>query len=31
VADYLANRTSVDDALAKCQDIAAKGGEPHKS
>ena len=31
VADYIANRTSVDDALAKCQDIAAKGGEPHKS
>jgi len=31
VADYIANRSSVDDALSKCQDIAAKGGEPHKS
>jgi len=31
VADYIANRTSVDDALSKCQDIAAKGGAPHKS
>ncbi len=31
VADYIANRSSVDDALAKCQEIAAKGGEPHKS
>ncbi|GAA4399503.1 sugar ABC transporter substrate-binding protein [Fodinibacter luteus] len=30
VADYLANRTSVDDALAKCQDIAQKGGDAHK-
>ena len=27
VADYIANRSSVDDALAKCQDIAAKGGD----
>ena len=24
VADYIANRSSVDDALAKCQDIAQK-------
>ncbi len=31
VADYIANRSSVDDALSKCQDIAAKGGAPHKS
>jgi len=31
IADYIANRSSVDDALTKCQDIAAKGGEPHKS
>ncbi|HYN65412.1 MAG TPA: sugar ABC transporter substrate-binding protein [Ornithinibacter sp.] len=31
VADYIANRTSVDDALAKCQDIAQKGGDAHKS
>lgn len=30
VADYLANRTSVDDALAKCQDIAQKAGDAHK-
>ena len=31
VADYIANRSSVDDALAKCQDIAAKAGDAHKS
>ena len=30
VADYLANRTSVDDALAKCQEIAQKAGDAHK-
>jgi sorbitol/mannitol transport system substrate-binding protein len=30
IADYLANRTSVDDALAKCQAIAAKAGQAHK-
>ncbi|MHB1066624.1 MAG: ABC transporter substrate-binding protein [Candidatus Nanopelagicales bacterium] len=30
VADYLADRTSVDDALAKCQDIAQKAGDAHK-
>lgn len=30
VADYLANRTSVDDALAKCQDIAQQAGDKHK-
>lgn len=30
VADYIANRTSVDDALAKCQDIAQKAGDAHK-
>ena len=31
VADYIANRSSVDDALAKCQTIAQKGGDAHKS
>lgn len=30
VADYLADRTSVDDALAQCQDIAQKAGDAHK-
>jgi sorbitol/mannitol transport system substrate-binding protein len=30
VADYLAGRSSVDDALAKCQDIAQKAGDAHK-
>ena len=30
VADYLANRSSVDDALTKCQDIAQKAGDAHK-
>ena len=30
VADYLANRTSIDDALAKCQSIAAPAGEKHQ-
>lgn len=30
VADYIANRTSVDDALGKCQDIAQKAGDAHK-
>ncbi len=30
VADYLANRTSVDDALAKCQAVAQKAGDAHK-
>jgi len=30
VADYLAGRTTVDDALAKCQDIAQKAGDAHK-
>jgi polyol transport system substrate-binding protein len=31
IADYIANRTSVDDALAKCQTIAQKAGDAHKS
>lgn len=30
VADYLANRTSVDAALNKCQGVAAKAGAAHK-
>jgi sorbitol/mannitol transport system substrate-binding protein len=30
IADYLANRTTVDDALGKCQDIAQKAGDAHK-
>jgi sorbitol/mannitol transport system substrate-binding protein len=30
VADYLANRSSVDDALAKCQSDAAAAGKKHK-
>lgn len=30
VADYIANRSSVDDALGKCQTIAAKAGAAHK-
>ncbi len=30
VADYLANRSTIDDALAKCQDIAQKAGDAHK-
>lgn len=30
VADYIAGRSSVDDALAKCQDIAQKAGDAHK-
>ena len=30
VADYLANRGTVDDALGKCQDIAKKAGDAHK-
>ena len=30
VADYLANRTSIDDALTKCQAIAAPAGEKQK-
>lgn len=30
VADYLADRSSVDDALAKCQEIAQKAGDAHK-
>jgi sorbitol/mannitol transport system substrate-binding protein len=30
VADYLANRGSVDDALGKCQGIAKKAGDAHK-
>ena len=30
VADYLANRSSVDDALAKCQSDAKAAGEKHK-
>lgn len=30
VADYLADRTSVDDALTQCQDIAQKAGDAHK-
>lgn len=30
VADYLANRTSVDDALADCQDVAQEAGEAHQ-
>ena len=30
IADYIAGRSSVDDALAKCQDIAQKAGDAHK-
>ena len=30
VADYLANRSSIDDALGKCQAIAQKAGDAHK-
>ncbi len=30
VADDPANRSSVDDALGKCQEVAAKAGEAHK-
>jgi len=30
VADYLANRTSIDDALQECQAIAQKAGDAHK-
>lgn len=30
VADYIANRSSVDDAQAKCQEIAQKAGDAHK-
>ena len=30
VADYIANRSTVDDALAKCQTIAQKAGDAHK-
>lgn len=30
VADYIANRTSVDDALSKCQALAQKAGDAHK-
>lgn len=31
VADYLAGRSSVDDALAKCQSLAQAAGDKHKS
>ena len=30
IADYIANRSTVDDALAKCQTIAQKAGDAHK-
>lgn len=30
VADYLADRTTVDDALAQCQEVAQKAGEAHQ-
>lgn len=30
VADYLADRTSIDDALAQCQEVAQKAGEAHQ-
>ncbi len=30
IADYIANRSSVDDALSKCQAIAQKAGDAHK-
>jgi len=30
IADYIAGRSTVDDALAKCQDIAQKAGDAHK-
>ena len=30
IADYIANRSSVDDALGKCQTIAQKAGDAHK-
>ncbi len=31
IADYIANRSSVEDALGKCQTIAQKAGDAHKS
>jgi len=31
VADYLADRTSIDDALAKCQTLAQTAGEAHQN
>ena len=31
VADYLAGRSSIDDALSKCQGIAQEAGDKHKS
>ena len=30
VADYIANRSTVDDALGKCQTLAQKAGDAHK-
>jgi len=30
VADYLADRTSIDDALAQCQEVTQKAGEAHQ-
>ncbi|WP_392544002.1 ABC transporter substrate-binding protein [Oryzobacter telluris] len=30
IADYIANRSSVDDALGKCQELAQKAGDAHK-
>ncbi len=30
VADYIADRSTVDEALGKCQDIAQKAGDAHK-
>ncbi|PKW26834.1 ABC transporter substrate-binding protein [Phycicoccus duodecadis] len=30
IADYIANRSTVDDALSKCQAIAQKAGDAHK-
>lgn len=30
VADYIANRTSIDDALGKCQSLAQAAGDKHK-
>ncbi|WP_392544452.1 ABC transporter substrate-binding protein [Oryzobacter telluris] len=31
IADYIANRSSVDDALGKCQELAQKAGDAQKS
>ena len=30
IADYIANRSSVEEALAQCQTVAQKAGDAHK-